>query len=224
LGRQTGLTFLESPFPALLFGGIIVLVLYMVPVLGFLVWGITTPLGLGAVVCAGIGLLERREKIPPPPSPHNTANPIPPSPTMPLDVSAAPNVSDVNAYTRGGFWVRLAATILDLLLVGFVVLILGYHSPGAFFLIWTAYHIGMWAWRATTIGGIILGLKIVRLDGQPVTIAVALVRSLAGFLSALLFFVGFFWAGWDAERQSWHDKIAGTTIVRIPKGMPLILV
>jgi uncharacterized RDD family membrane protein YckC len=54
------------------------------------------------------------------------------------------------------------------------------------------------------------------------TFATAFVRCLAGFFSAVTLFLGFFWAGWDREKQSWHDKIAGTTMVRLPKGVSLI--
>ena len=67
-----------------------------------------------------------------------------------------------------------------------------------------------------------LGIKVVRLNGAPVNFAVALVRSLSSFFSALVLFLGFFWAGWDREKQAWHDKIAGTLVVRVPKGMSLI--
>jgi uncharacterized RDD family membrane protein YckC len=35
-------------------------------------------------------------------------------------------------------------------------------------------------------------------------------------------FLGFFWIIWDAEKQGWHDKIAGTVVVRLPRGMPLV--
>ena len=45
---------------------------------------------------------------------------------------------------------------------------------------------------------------------------------MASFFSAFVFFLGFFWAGWDRNKQSWHDKIAGTVIVRVPLGVPLL--
>ena len=83
-------------------------------------------------------------------------------------------------------------------------------------------HVGMWAWKGTTIGGIVMGIKVVRLNGAPVDFSVALVRSLSSFFSAVVLFLGFFWTGWDREKQSWHDKIAGTIVVRVPKGMSLI--
>jgi len=33
--------------------------------------------------------------------------------------------------------------------------------------------------------------------------------------------LGFFWAGWSREKQSWHDKIADTIIVKLPKNAPV---
>src|SRR5205823_14906626 len=84
------------------------------------------------------------------------------------------------------------------------------------------YFVGMWTWKGTSVGKICLGLKIVRTDGTPIDFAVALVRSLASFFSALVFLLGFFWAGWDREKQSWHDKIAGTVVVQVPKGVSLL--
>ncbi len=67
-----------------------------------------------------------------------------------------------------------------------------------------------------------MGIKIVRLDGTPVTFAVALVRALASFLSAMVFGLGFLWVGFSNDKQSWHDKVAGTVIVKVPKGISLI--
>ena len=43
-----------------------------------------------------------------------------------------------------------------------------------------------------------------------------------GFLSLFVAGLGFIWVAFDDEKQSWHDKIAGTTIVRVPKGTPLL--
>jgi uncharacterized RDD family membrane protein YckC len=56
---------------------------------------------------------------------------------------------------------------------------------------------------------------------EPIGEAV-LVRLLGGFFSAAAFGLGFFWAGWDRDKQSWHDKISGTLVVSVPKGMSLI--
>jgi uncharacterized RDD family membrane protein YckC len=90
------------------------------------------------------------------------------------------------------------------------------------FLIALAYFAGMWTWKGTTIGGIVLGLKVVRHDGQPVSFVVALVRGLAAAFSAMVLFLGFLWIAWDKEKQGWHDKIAGTVVLKLPRGTPLV--
>jgi len=71
----------------------------------------------------------------------------------------------------------------------------------------------MWATKGTTIGGVICNLRVVRLDDRPIDWATAIVagRSAVSFRS---------WSwGWgscgvafDDQKQSWHDKIAGTTV------------
>jgi len=48
------------------------------------------------------------------------------------------------------------------------------------------------------------------------------VRALGCFLSLLVCGLGFIWVAFDQEKQSWHDKIAGTVVVRVPKGVSLI--
>ena len=39
-------------------------------------------------------------------------------------------------------------------------------------------------------------------------------RYFSYFLSALPLGLGIFWVGWDAKKQGWHDKLAGTLVVR----------
>ena len=113
------------------------------------------------------------------------------------------------------------ATLLDFVLLG-MLLRLFHHHVQMFFLMWLVYHIAFWAWKGTTIGGIVVGIKIVRADGRPIDFAVALVRALGSIFSAMALFLGFFWAGWDRDKQSWHDKIAGTIVVKAPKDVALI--
>jgi len=126
--------------------------------------------------------------------------------------------ADYASLQRVGFWRRFGATLLDFV----AILLLTVKVFPLFPFVWLAYHVGMWTWRGTTVGGSVCGIKIVREDGRALDFGAALVRSLATIFSALALFVGFFWAGWSAERQAWHDKIAGTIVVRVPKGVPLI--
>jgi len=87
-----------------------------------------------------------------------------------------------------------------------------------------AYFAGMWTWRGTTIGGIVLNLKVVRYDGQPMNFGVGLVRALAAAFSIVVLFLGFLWIAWSRDKQGWHDKIAGTVVIRLPRGTPLLCI
>jgi uncharacterized RDD family membrane protein YckC len=129
-------------------------------------------------------------------------------------------------FPRAGFWPRMGAAFLDVILAGILTGIvpgqLFVGGPPMFFLVALAYFAGMWTWKGTTVGCIVLNLKVVRLDGQPLSFAVALVRALAAAFGAVVMFLGFFWILWDKEQQGWHDKIAGTVVIRLPRGAPLV--
>jgi uncharacterized RDD family membrane protein YckC len=161
------------------------------------------------------------ESFPPLQAPPFANNPEAGLPPKPASAPHTPPVAyEALTLPRANFWERMGAVFLDTILVS----ILGSLVGGApmVFLVALAYFAGMWAWRGTTIGGIVLNLKVVRLDDQPVTFVVALVRGLAAAFSAIVLFLGFFWIIWDREKQSWHDKIAGTVVVRQRRGIPLV--
>lgn len=220
LGKQLNLAGLQSPVVALLIGIAIFYFFYTVPVLGFLIWGVATVWGLGAVLMAISASFSQERG--PAPSETTTAAALAGLPLVPVSESEAPPVlagaAEIITLRRAGFWIRLWATLLDLILLGAVGIVVGPF----FLLIWIAYHVAMWTWKGTTIGGIVAGIKVVRTSGRPINFAIALVRSLSSFFSAAVFFLGFFWAGWNREKQAWHDKIAGTVVVRVPKGMSLV--
>jgi uncharacterized RDD family membrane protein YckC len=152
----------------------------------------------------------------------------PPMAAPPLPAASA---LEVSLLPRAGFWIRLFALALDffVFLIPMMVVVGHIRNEAAhrvvtllLLLSWLAYHVGLWTAKGTTIGGIVMGVKVVRLDGRPLDYPVALIRALASVLSAFVLGLGFFWAGFTREKQSWHDKIAGTVIVKAPKGMSLI--
>ena len=67
-----------------------------------------------------------------------------------------------------------------------------------------------------TWGRRIVGNKVVRVDNGDVPgIGRALGRELFGFIiSANILYLGYLWMIWDKDRQTWHDKVAGTIVVR----------
>lgn len=152
-----------------------------------------------------------------------------PPPPLRAESQAPPQATtegiQFSTLPRAGFWIRCAATLLDIMLIGVVLNILETRmfSPTDYFPLMAAtYFISFWALKGTTIGGVVCGLKVVRLDDRPVDWSVALIRGLGAFLSLFVAGLGFVWVAFDSERQSWHDKIAGTTIVKVPRGVSLI--
>jgi len=228
VGRQLGRWFhvaaVEAPFIALLAGALVITIFYTIPLLGCLVWCIITPLGIGAALWAAFGGKSAAEaEIVPVSASGSVSSYSPPLSTATVEapVSAPPPalVNEAATLPRAGFWIRFLATLIDWLVVGLASLIV--PIPSAFIILWLAYHICLWNWRGTTIGGIVLSLKVARLDGQAMNVEVAVIRCFSGFLSAMPCFLGFFWVGWDMQQQSWHDKIAGTTIVKVPYRLSL---
>lgn len=234
LGRRITKLFgdgpLAQPVFAVLIGGAIVLGLYTVPILGFIVYKLIGVLGLGVVVYTLLLSYKSSRPVPPVKTPVSSgaAAAVPPmlGEVAPVAAFAAlPAVISASTSERVGFWHRLGASLLDVIMVGVASGML--HGvfgrlAGNFPLWFMVYCVAMWATKGTTIGGIICGLKVVRLDDRPVDWTVAVVRGLSAFLSLAVAGLGFIWVAIDNEKQSWHDKIAGTTIVRVPKGTSLL--
>ena len=117
------------------------------------------------------------------------------------------------ALPHAGFWIRMGALLLDALLVGFLMSVLHvYHLELP---VLAAYGAMMWKLRGSTIGGIVFDLRVVRTDGREIDWGTAIVRALACFLSLAVAGLGFFWIAFDDHKQAWHDKIAGTVVVRV---------
>ena len=68
-----------------------------------------------------------------------------------------------------------------------------------------------------TWGRRIVGVRVVRVaDGASPGFWRAFGRELfASVISSNIFYLGFLWMIWDRERQTWHDKIAGTIVIRV---------
>ncbi|HWL17387.1 MAG TPA: RDD family protein [Opitutus sp.] len=236
------------PVLAVLIGGVVVLLLYTIPIVGFAVAKFTSWLGLGVVVYTLIAMNRRPKAAPaivtPPPAtvsavplssePASAGVVVPPmisgevpsaasaSATPPPVMTAPTVVISAATLPRAGFWIRVAASLLDVLLVGMAVKLMPHFWQPNFLLLFATYCCVLWGLKGTTVGGIVCGLKIVRLDDRRVDWPTAIVRTLGGFLSFVTAGLGFIWVAFDDQKQSWHDKIAGTTIVQVPRGVSLV--
>jgi uncharacterized RDD family membrane protein YckC len=267
-GRRPGPT--GHPAVAVLIGGAVVLVLYVVPVAGFLIYKLLGFFGFGAVFYTLVQRVRARRSgngSPPfaganpigasnppasgsatmagpgwtasaaPPAgataaaaaaaaPEFAAAPVPPPagaspagapPYVPPSAPATGAPQFTAAMPRAGFWVRMGALFLDVLLVGIAMSLL--HPIGDFHIVVLAiYGAVMWKLRGTTVGGIVFDLHVVRVDGRPLDWETVIVRALGCFLSLFVVFLGFIWIAFDDNHQAWHDKIAGTVVVRAKRG------
>ncbi len=67
-----------------------------------------------------------------------------------------------------------------------------------------------------TIGKRALGIRVIDAKtGGPIGFSRAVLRFFAAILSAIVFYLGYFWMLWDPEKQTWHDKIAGDVVVPV---------
>jgi uncharacterized RDD family membrane protein YckC len=66
-----------------------------------------------------------------------------------------------------------------------------------------------------------VGLRVVRMQGTELRFIDALVRGFGSVFSIVALGIGCFWMLQDPERQMWHDKIAGTLVVKVPRHMVL---
>jgi uncharacterized RDD family membrane protein YckC len=240
------------PVLAVLAGGVLMLALYLVPFLGFVLYKVTGVLGLGVVVYSIILSSKREKAarlaaaaaavppvtVPPTVPPAGAAYTVGEMPTMAGTPGVAPAAAAttvpppvaLTALPRAGFWVRFGALMIDIILVGIVAGIVDSHvprflhsdGPQLFLVLLGAYAAVMWKLRATTVGGIVCGLRVVRTDGREIDWATAVVRAAASFLSLVVAFLGFIWVAFDDGKQSWHDKIAGTTVVHSRGGNSLV--
>jgi len=163
----------------------------------------------------------------------------PPFPSQPTPHWEGPSFTPKFA----GFWIRTVAYTIDgfvmLVILGVLVGVgvFGYVSGsetdalGGFsnmffetnwnfmnvvvFFLNMAYFTYFLGTRGQTPGKMICGLKVIRLDGSPVSYGQAAVRTLGYYLNHLTLCIGFLWVAFDPRKQGLHDKIAGTYEIRI---------
>lgn len=73
-----------------------------------------------------------------------------------------------------------------------------------------------WMARQATPGKMLLGMKIADANTLgPPTRKQDVGRYLSYYVSLLCLFLGFLWVAVDARKQGWHDKLAGTVVIRV---------
>ena len=140
-----------------------------------------------------------------------------------------------------GFWKRVAAYLIDSLVVGVASAVLGFilglflvplgamggdsFGSSAYILgqiviqlISVAISAGYYAWfhasrNQATLGKMAIGIKVVRTDGSRISLARGVGRYFATILSAMIVGIGFLMAAFTERKQGLHDMLCDTLVV-----------
>jgi uncharacterized RDD family membrane protein YckC len=139
----------------------------------------------------------------------------------------------MNEYNYAGFWIRVAASLLDtvlLIIVTGIPLTLIYGSgywtstsedtvsgfwDAIFYIVPIVLTVWFWVKYLGTPGKMLLRLRVIDANtGHAVSTAKGVGRYLGYYVSALPLLLGFVWVAFDKRKQGFHDKLAGTYVIR----------
>jgi uncharacterized RDD family membrane protein YckC len=137
------------------------------------------------------------------------------------------------------FWIRVAAALVDLMLLGLVQFSLGLvggriwgHDAdalpafqtmiGLFTLLFSClYTTVLHSVTGQTIGKLVVGVRVIGVEGELLTAGAALLRWIGYFASLGTLGVGFVMAGLRRDKRGLHDLIAGSRVERERRPAPV---
>ena len=141
-------------------------------------------------------------------------------------------VEQKNSYA--GFWLRLVAWIIDMLVVmGASILLgsfLGIVAPNidlfdsqvvwdviGFATVWLYFTVMESSSKQGTLGKMALGIFVTDMDGNRISFARANGRDLGKILSELILGFGYVMIAFTEKKQALHDKLAGCLVLKKQK-------
>ena len=134
-------------------------------------------------------------------------------------------------YRYAGFWIRVAAALIDSVLLSVVIavpltliygsnywvseeLIAGFWDV-VFYIVPIVLTVWFWVKYLGTPGKMLLKLRVIDANtGEAISTAKGVGRYLGYYVSAIPLLLGFIWVAFDKKKQGLHDKLAGTLVVR----------
>lgn len=131
-----------------------------------------------------------------------------------------------------GFWTRTGAALIDgililLITVPLLISIYGWEyletedlvlGPADFLISWVMpafVTVLFWLYKNATPGKMAVTAQVVDAQtGESISVGQAMLRYLGYFIAMLPLGLGIFWVAFDSRKQGWHDKIAGTVVVK----------
>ena len=138
---------------------------------------------------------------------------------------------DTPVYRYAGFWIRVAASIIDTIVIAIITLPVLFAVYGSEY--WVSgelaqgpvdilvsyvfpviFTIVLWMKFGGTPGKRLLGIKVLNEQThQHVDALKGFVRYLGYFVSMIPLFIGLIWVAFDKKKKGFHDHIAGTVVV-----------
>jgi len=126
-----------------------------------------------------------------------------------------------------GFWIRVFAAIIDtiffILILMPVAMLLGVGGSGEMFttmdvalnLAVIAATIAFWIYKGATPGKMLTKVKIVDAEtGNNLTIGKSIIRYIGYIVGTIPLLLGIIWVAFDKKKQGWHDKMAGSVVIK----------
>jgi uncharacterized RDD family membrane protein YckC len=146
-----------------------------------------------------------------------------------MSVQAATQPQIIHRY--GGFWIRLAAAIIDSIVLGLIYGAIGAATGLDLFtddpdkieakalvleiaIGWLYEALLTSSARGATLGKMAVGLRVVTEQGERLSFLRATVRFFAKYISALILFIGFIMVAFTDRKRGLHDMIAGTLVIK----------
>ena len=142
---------------------------------------------------------------------------------------------DPSDFDYAPWWKRLVAFAIDTAAIGIVLRLIfpNFHKkfpgflhslnwlfdlavsiPGIINLVAEAFYlIYFWTDKGQTPGQMVMGIRVVKKNGDPLTRTDSRVRFVGYIISGAVLGLGFIWAAFDEDKQGLLDKMAGTVVV-----------
>ena len=138
----------------------------------------------------------------------------------------------MNEQEYAGFWIRAWASIIDTILMLIIIMPILISIYGSDFWDSKSFVAGswdfifqyilpaiaviiLWIYKSATPGKMLTGLIIVDAKtGEKPSTRQFIVRYLGYYVSIIPLSLGIIWVGIDKRKQGWHDKLAGTVVIK----------
>jgi uncharacterized RDD family membrane protein YckC len=142
----------------------------------------------------------------------------------------------MGAPPLSGWWARVGAYLLDLILLAVIAAIVagivaavagGKSFQPVWSIVWILLDIAYPAFtmgrsganNGQTLGMQALGIRVIKIDGQPMSAGAAIVRQFLVFgilmgICPIVQLLNVLWPLWDEKNQALHDKVCNTLVAR----------